>query len=58
MIGMRKEITRMSELLDALRTTKHDKIKVFERVTARDVEAYLRQNGQLSHDVIIVSSRK
>jgi hypothetical protein len=58
MIGNRKEITRMSELLECLRTAKHDRIKVLETATARDVEAYLRQNSQMVQDVIIVSRRK
>jgi hypothetical protein len=59
MIGKRKEITRMSELLEALRNTKHDdKIRVLVRATARDVEVYLRQNNQMAHDVIVVSRRR
>jgi hypothetical protein len=58
MIGKPREITRMSELLESLRTTRHDKIKVLERATARDVETYMRQNSHMSHDVIVVSSRK
>ncbi len=57
MIGKKPEITRMTELVEALRTTKHDKLKVLERTTAKEVEAYLRMNSQLSHDVIVVSSR-
>lgn len=57
MIGKRPEITRMTELLEALRATKPDKLKVLERATAREVEAYLRQHAQLFHDVIIVSAK-
>ena len=57
MIGQKKEITSMRELLASLQTTKHDKIKVLENAKASEVEAYLRQNPQLSHDVIVVSSR-
>jgi hypothetical protein len=48
----------MSDLVESLRTAKHDRIKVLERATARDVETYLRQNSHMSQDVIVVSSRK
>ncbi len=57
MIGKKPEITRMTELLESLRNAKHDKLKVLEKTTSRDVETYLRQNSQMTHDVIIVSSR-
>ena len=57
MIGKKPEITRMIDLVEALRTAKHDKLKVLERATAKEVEAYLRQNNQMSHDVIIVSAK-
>jgi hypothetical protein len=57
MIGKRPEITRMTDLVEALRHAKHDRIKVLERATAREVETYLRQNNQMSHDVIVVSHR-
>jgi len=42
----------MSELVEALRNAKYDK-----QATAKDVETYLHQNAQMSHDVIVVSSR-
>ena len=61
MIGKQKkpEITRMSQLQEELRNTKCDKLKVFEGVTsAQDIDNYLRQNRQMSHDVIILSSKK
>ena len=61
MIGKQKkpEITRMSQLQEELRNTKCDKLKVFEGVTsAQEVDSYLRQNRQLTHDVIVVSSKK
>jgi hypothetical protein len=57
MIGKRKEITRMTELIESLRNAKHDKLKVLEKSTAQEVQDYLRQNSQYSHDVIVVSSR-
>jgi hypothetical protein len=59
MIGKPKEITRMSDLIESLRTTiRHDKIKVLERATAREVETYLRQNSHMVHDVVILSTRR
>jgi hypothetical protein len=57
MIGKRPEITRMADLIEALRSAKHDKLKILEQATAREVEAYLRQNSQFSHDIIVVSHR-
>jgi hypothetical protein len=59
MIGKQKkpEITRMSQLQEELRHASYDKIKVFEGITSvQDIDSYLRQNRQWSHDVIIVSS--
>jgi hypothetical protein len=61
MIGRKRkpEITRMSQLQDELRNALFDKLKVFEGVaSAQEIDSYLRQNRQLSHDVIVVSSRK
>ena len=61
MIGKQKkpEITRMSQLQDELRNATFAKLKVFENVSsAQEIDGYLRQNRQLVHDVIIVSSRK
>ncbi len=58
MIGKKTEIATMPDLIRALQSTKHDKIKVLEQATAKDVEAYLRQNSQMLNDVIIVSGRK
>jgi hypothetical protein len=60
MIGKQKkpEITLMSQLQEELRNTTFDKLKVFEGVTsAQEVDNYLRQNRQLTHDVIILSHR-
>jgi hypothetical protein len=57
MIGKKRDITRMTELLESLRNAKHDKLKVLEGATAQEVQDYLRQNGQFSHDVIVVSHR-
>ena len=61
MIGKqrRPEITRMSQLQEELRNASFDKLKVFEGITSvQDIDSYLRQNRQLSHDVIVVSSKK
>jgi hypothetical protein len=61
MIGKQKkpEITRMSQLQEELRNTTFDKLKVFEGVTsAQEIDSYLRQNRQMSHDIIILSSKK
>jgi hypothetical protein len=61
MIGKQKkpEITRMSQLQEELRNASFDKLKVFEKVSsAQEIDNYIRQNRQLVHDVIIVSSRK
>jgi hypothetical protein len=61
MIGRQKrpEITRMSQLQEELRNVSFDKLKVFENVSsAQEIDSYLRQNRQLSHDLIIVSSKK
>jgi hypothetical protein len=61
MIGKQKkpEITRMSQLQEELRNTTFDKLKVFEGVTSsQEVDNYLRQNRPMSHDVIILSSKK
>lgn len=60
MIGRQRkpEITRMSQLQDELRNASFDKLKVFERVTsAQQIDSYLRQNRQLTHDIIILSYR-
>jgi len=60
MIGKQKkpEITRMSQLQEELRNTTSDKLKVFEAITSlQDIDNYIRQNRQMSHDVIIVSSK-
>ena len=60
MIGKQKkpEITRMSQLQDELRNATFDKLKVFERVTStREIDYYLRQNRQMTHDIIILSHR-
>jgi hypothetical protein len=60
MIGKQRkpEITRMSQLQDELRNATFDKLKVFERVTsAQAIDSYLRQNRQLTHDIIILSHR-
>ncbi len=57
MIGKRLEIKTMSQLIEALRQTKLDRLKVIENATARDVENYMRQYSQLTHDVIIISPR-
>jgi hypothetical protein len=46
----------MTDFVEVLRNAKHDKIKVLEQATGQEVDAYLRQNSQLSHDVIIVDS--
>ena len=61
MIGKQKksEITRLSQLQEELRNTTFGKLKVFEGITsAQEVDNYLRQNRQLTHDVIIISSKK
>ena len=60
MIGKQKkpEITRMNQLQEELRNASFDKLKVFEGANARDVEAYLKQNSQMVHDVVILSSRR
>jgi hypothetical protein len=61
MIGKQRkpEITRMSQLQEELRNTSFDKLKVLENVTsAQEIDNYLRQNRQLTHDVIVVSSKK
>jgi hypothetical protein len=60
MIGKQRkpEITRMSQLQDELRKASFDKLKVFERANSRDVETYLRQNSQMVHDVVILSTRR
>jgi hypothetical protein len=60
MIGKQRkpEITRMSQLQEELRKTSFDKLKVFEGANCREVEAYLRQNSQMLHDVVILSSRR
>ena len=61
MIGKqtKPEITRMSQLQEELRNTTFGKLKVFEGVTsAQEVDNYLRLNRQMSHDVIILSSKK
>ena len=58
MIGRKPEITRMSQLQDELRHSSLDKLKVFERVTsAQEIDSYLRQNRQMTHDIIILSHR-
>ncbi len=60
MIGRQRkpEITRMSQLQDELRNASFDKLKVFEKVTsAQQIDSYLRQNRQLTHDIIILSHR-
>ena len=59
MIGKQRkpEITRMSQLQEELRNTSFDRLKVFEGANARDVETYLKQNSQMVHDVVILSSR-
>ena len=39
-------------------TPRVDKLKVFERVTsAQEIDSYLRQNRQMTHDIIILSHR-
>jgi hypothetical protein len=60
MIGKQKRpaITRMSELQEELRKASFDRLKVFEGTNAREVETYLRQNSQMVHDVVILSSRR
>jgi hypothetical protein len=61
MIGKQKrpEITRMSQLQEELRSASFDKIKVLEGITSvQEIDSYIRNNRQLSHDVIIVSSKK
>ena len=60
MIGKQRkpEITRMSQLQDELRKASFDRLKVFEGANSRDVEAYLRQNSQMVHDVVILSSKR
>ena len=61
MIGRQKkpEITRMSQLQEELRNASFDKLKIFEKITsAQEIDNYIRQNRQWSHDVIIVSSKK
>ena len=61
MIGKQRkpEITRMSQLQEELRNASFDKLKVFEGVSsAQEVDSYIRQNRQLSHDVIILSGKK
>ena len=60
MIGKQKkpEITRMSQLQEELRNGSFVKLKVFEGITsAQEIDNYLRQNRQLTHDVIILSHR-
>ena len=48
----------MNQLQDELRNATVDKLKVFERVTsAQAIDSYIRQNRQLTHDVIILSHR-
>jgi hypothetical protein len=61
MIGKQRkpEITRMSQLQEELRSTSFFKLKVFEGVTSdQEIDNYLRQNRQLTHDIIILSSKK
>jgi hypothetical protein len=61
MIGRQRkpEITRMSQLQEELRSASFDKLKIFESVSSgQAIDNYIRQNRQLVHDVIIVSSRK
>jgi hypothetical protein len=60
MIGKQRkpEITRMSQLQAELRNATFDKLKVFEGANSRDIEAYLRQNSQMVHDVVVLSSRR
>ncbi len=60
MIGKQKkpEITRMNQLQEELRNASFDKLKVFESANSRDIEAYLRQNSQMVHDVVVLSSRR
>jgi hypothetical protein len=48
----------MSQLQDELRKASFDKLKVFEGANSRDVEAYMRQNSQMVHDVVILSTRR
>jgi hypothetical protein len=49
----------MSQLQEELRNASFDKLKVFEGVTsAQEIDNYLRQNRPMTHDVIIVSSKK
>jgi hypothetical protein len=60
MIGKQRkpEITRMSQLQDELRNASFAKLKVFEGVSsAQEIDSYLRQNRQLTHDIIILSHR-
>ena len=54
----KSEITRMSQLQDELRNSSFDKLKVFEGVASgQEIDSYLRQNRQLTHDVIILSHK-
>jgi hypothetical protein len=49
----------MSQLQEELRNASFDKLRVFENVSsAQEIDNYFRQNRQLSHDVIILSSKK
>ena len=50
---------RMSQLQEELRNASFDKLKIFENVSSvQAIDSYIRQNRQLVHDVIIVSSKK
>jgi UDP-N-acetylglucosamine 2-epimerase len=44
-IGTRPEIKTTSQLIEALRSTKIDRLKVIENATPRDVESYMRRVG-------------
>jgi hypothetical protein len=49
----------MSQLQEELRNASCDKLKIFENVSSgQAIDSYIRQNRQLDHDVIIVSSKK
>jgi hypothetical protein len=54
-IGKRPEIKTTSQLIEALRNTKLDRLKVIENATPKDVESYMRQCGRMTHDVIVIS---
>jgi len=56
--GGTNDVARMSQLQDELRNATFDKLKVFEGANSRDVQAYLRQNSQMVHDVVVLSSRR